>query len=57
MTPSEGGAAARVEELRRLIAGHNYRYYVLDDPTVSDAAFDALMTELQQLEAAHPELI
>jgi DNA ligase (NAD+) len=47
----------RVRELRELIETHNYRYYVLDDPQVSDAQFDALMRELQRLEAAHPELV
>ena len=47
----------RVRELRELIESHNYRYYVLDDPQVSDAQFDALMRELQRLEAAHPELV
>ncbi len=48
--------ARRARELRELIENHNYRYYVLDDPEVSDAQFDALMRELQQLEAEHPEL-
>jgi DNA ligase (NAD+) len=49
-------AAARVRELRDLIRHHDYRYYVLDDPQVSDAAYDALFRELKELEAAHPEL-
>src|SRR5215213_6768902 len=48
---------ARVAELREQLRFHNYRYYVLDDPTVSDAEYDALMRELRALEAAHPELI
>ncbi len=39
------------------ILAHEYRYYVLDDPAVSDAAFDALVKELRALEAAHPELV
>ena len=47
----------RVEELRREIEAHNYRYYVLDQPTVTDAEFDALFRELQALEAANPELV
>jgi DNA ligase (NAD+) len=47
---------ARVEELRRLINYHNYRYYVLDSPEVSDAEYDQLMQELLALESAHPEL-
>ncbi len=48
--------ARRARELRELIENHNYRYYVLDDPQVSDAQFDALMRELQQIELEHPEL-
>ncbi|MCC6608874.1 MAG: NAD-dependent DNA ligase LigA [Burkholderiales bacterium] len=48
--------AARAGELRREIDEHNYRYYVLDAPTISDAEFDRLFRELQQLEAEHPEL-
>ena len=48
--------AERVAELRRLLDHHNHRYYVLDDPEVSDAEYDALMNELRDLEAAHPEL-
>jgi DNA ligase (NAD+) len=49
-------ATKRARELREQIDHHNYRYYVLDDPQVSDAQFDALMRELQQLEAQHPQL-
>ncbi len=47
----------RVEELREAINHHNYRYYVLDSPEISDAEYDELMRELRQLEAAHPELV
>jgi len=47
---------SRAGELRRLIERHNHRYYVLDDPEISDAEYDALFRELQALEAAHPEL-
>lgn len=47
----------RVEALRREIEYHNYRYYVLDEPVISDAEYDALMAELQTLEAAYPELV
>jgi DNA ligase (NAD+) len=47
----------RIEELRQEIRYHNYRYHVLDSPVVSDAEYDRLMRELQELEAAHPELI
>lgn len=44
-------------ELRELIRHHEYRYYVLDSPEISDAEYDALYRELRELEAAHPELI
>ena len=54
---SSESPAARVVELRRLIEGHNYRYHVLDDPDISDAAFDVLVDELTALEEAHPELV
>ena len=47
----------RIEELRALVRHHEYRYYVLDSPEISDADYDALFRELQDLEAAHPELI
>jgi len=50
-------AKTRVEELRTEIAFHDYRYYTLDDPQVSDAEYDRLMRELKELEARHPELI
>jgi DNA ligase (NAD+) len=43
-------------ELRRQIEHHNHRYYVLDDPEISDVDYDALLNELRDLEAAHPEL-
>ncbi|HZQ92056.1 MAG TPA: NAD-dependent DNA ligase LigA [Terriglobales bacterium] len=46
-----------VERLRDQIRYHEHRYYVLDDPEVSDAEFDRLMNELKRLEAAHPELV
>jgi DNA ligase (NAD+) len=48
---------SKVERLREKIRHHEYRYYVLDDPEISDAEFDRLMNELKQLEAEHPELI
>jgi len=47
----------RLEELRSQIREHNHRYYVLDDPVVSDAQFDVLLRELIALEADHPDLI
>jgi len=54
MAPRE--AAQRATELRREIEYHNYRYYVLDDPEISDADYDALMQELEGLEEQYPEL-
>ncbi len=50
-------ANKKIEALRERIRHHEYRYYVLDDPEISDAEFDRLMSELKQLEAGHPELI
>ncbi len=49
--------AKRAQELRRLVAHHNYRYHVLDDPELSDAAYDALYDELKALEEEHPDLV
>ena len=46
-----------LEELRDRICHHEERYYILDDPEVSDSEFDRLVAELQELEKAHPELI
>ncbi len=45
----------RIEELREELHQHNYNYYVLDEPTISDFEFDAKLKELQELEAVHPE--
>jgi DNA ligase (NAD+) len=47
---------ARAAELREQLNGANHRYYVLDDPSIPDAAYDALLRELLEIEAAHPEL-
>ena len=49
--------AQRAAELRHLLNEANYRYYVLDSPTMSDAEYDRLFRELRELEAAHPELV
>jgi DNA ligase (NAD+) len=49
--------AQQIEKLRHEINEHNYRYYVLDDPIVSDAEYDQLLQQLQQLEKQHPEFI
>ena len=46
-----------LEELKKLIREHDYNYYVLDDPQISDYAYDLLMQELLEIENAHPELI
>ncbi|HUE76030.1 MAG TPA: NAD-dependent DNA ligase LigA [Chloroflexota bacterium] len=46
----------RAEELRQIINYHNYRYYVLDSPEISDAEYDRLMEELRAIEAEYPEL-
>ena len=56
--PSGGETAAQAAaRLRAEIEQHNVRYYAYDDPSISDAAYDELMRELQALEAAHPELV
>jgi DNA ligase (NAD+) len=50
-------ARAQAEQLRRQLDYHNHRYYVLDDPEIPDAEYDRLFRALQDLEAAHPELV
>src|SRR5690348_10029019 len=52
MTPAE-----RIDELRRRIRYHEERYYILNAPEIADVEFDALMQELERLEAEHPELV
>ena len=52
MNPKE-----RVKELSDILKEANYRYYVLDDPTMPDFEYDRLLRELEELEAAHPELV
>jgi DNA ligase (NAD+) len=47
----------RIDELREQIREHEYRYYVLDQPTISDFDFDQIMRELKRLEQEHPELV
>jgi DNA ligase (NAD+) len=49
--------AERAAELRRELDYHGHRYYVLDDPEISDADYDVLLGELRDLEAEHPELL
>lgn len=57
MATSPKGIEKKIEALREKIRHHEYRYYVLDDPEISDAEFDQLMTSLKKLEAEHPELV
>ncbi len=54
---TETDAGRRIAELHAILREHNYRYYVLDAPSVSDAAYDVLMRELRDLEAAHPDML
>jgi DNA ligase (NAD+) len=54
---TDAQARQRLEQLRREIHFHNYRYHVLDAPLISDYEFDRLMAELRQIEAEHPEWI
>ena len=51
------GIASRIADLRTKLNDHNFRYYVLDDPVISDSQYDELLRELQSLEEAHPKLI
>ena len=53
----EEGVKKRIEKLREQINYHNFRYYVLDSPEISDAEYDALMAELRRLEEEQPQLI
>lgn len=57
MNDTSGNAAQRILALRAELDEHNYRYYVLDEPSVPDAEYDRLFRELQALEAEHPELV
>jgi len=57
MATSPKGSEKKIEALREKIRHHEYRYYVLDDPEISDAQFDQLMNELKKLEAGNPELV
>jgi len=52
VTPAE-----RIDELRRLIRHHEERYYVLNDPEIADAEFDALLKHLERLESEYPDLV
>jgi DNA ligase (NAD+) len=57
MPPKALHGQSDIERLREEIRHHEYRYYVLDDPEVSDAEFDRLMNQLKKLVAEHPELV
>src|SRR5437868_15525452 len=57
MATATKDAARNIDALREKIRHHEYSYYVLDDPEISDAEFDVLMNQLKKLEAEHPELI
>ncbi|MGH9579009.1 MAG: DNA ligase LigA-related protein, partial [Terriglobales bacterium] len=57
MAATARDAASKVEALREKIRYHEHRYFVLDDPEISDAGFDRLVKELRALEAEHPELV
>ena len=54
--PEMDPPAGKIEKLRNAISHHQYRYYVLDEPEISDAEFDSLFRELQSLEERHPDL-
>ena len=49
------GVEEKIKSLRSELREHNYNYYVLDNPTISDFDFDMKLKELQELEAKHPE--
>lgn len=55
--PAQSSAEKRCHELRHILQRHNRLYYVLDTPEISDAEYDALFRELQELEHAHPDLV
>src|SRR5215467_13842792 len=55
--PATASLKKEIEELREKLRYHEYRYHVLDDPEISDAAYDKLLAKLKALEAAHAELV
>jgi len=55
--PDVSNPADKIAKLSQALHDHSYRYHVLDEPTISDAEYDGLFRELQELEAAHPDLI
>ena len=56
-TDAHAQAAARAAELRHELDYHAYRYYMLDAPEITDAAFDKMLVELQEIEASYPDLV
>jgi DNA ligase (NAD+) len=56
-TKANGALRKEAEKLREELRHHEYLYYVVDEPKISDAAFDKLMNRLKEMEAAHPDLI
>ena len=54
---SSDNIADEIQSLREQLREHNYRYYVLDEPSIPDATYDRLMRRLQELEEAHPEFL
>lgn len=54
---ADDSSSRRVDELRKQLHFHNHRYYVLDDPAISDAEYDNLMRELRRLEEQFPQLV
>jgi DNA ligase (NAD+) len=57
MSGAAKDAQAEIARLREVIAAHDHRYYVLDEPAVSDAEYDALYDRLVTLERQHPDLV
>ncbi|MBI4794527.1 MAG: NAD-dependent DNA ligase LigA [Deltaproteobacteria bacterium] len=55
--PAPPEVISRIKELREQLHYHNYRYYVLDNPVISDAEYDRLLQELEKLEEKYPELV
>ena len=55
--PAPPDVLSRIKELREQLHYHNYRYYVLDQPVISDAEYDRLLRELERLEEQYPELV
>jgi DNA ligase (NAD+) len=55
--PAKSSPKDKIDQLRNLIRHHEHRYYVLDDPEISDAEYDRLIRELKELESKHPQLV